>query len=81
MDCDNNKFNNIKVFASINNCRPNEKDNDFIFKIKGKTAQIFKGFIGSASRLWNKAPDSIKMSITLYRGKKEIKTFLLTPPE
>ena len=42
MDCDNNKFNNIKVFASINNCRPNEKDNDFIFKIKGKNQFKFK---------------------------------------
>ena len=28
-------------------------------KIKGKTTQMCKGFIGSGSRLWNKAPDSI----------------------
>ena len=36
VNCENIKFNNIKVYASINNCRPSEKNNNFIFKIKGK---------------------------------------------
>ena len=42
VNCENIKFNNIKVYASINNCRPSEKNNNFIFKIKGKNQFKFK---------------------------------------
>ena len=54
-----------------------QKDN-IINQTKGMKLQAT--FYSDAARLWNKAPDPIKNSKTLYGAKKEIKKFVLTLP-
>ena len=47
---------------------------------EGSSHLIVNSYIGDATRLWNKAPDSIKLSGTLISAKAEIKKFILTLP-
>ena len=46
------------------------------FKINGTP----NTFIGDATRLWNRAPEELKSSKTLYSAKTEIKKFVATLP-
>ena len=46
----------------------------------GSSSQSLNSFIGDATRLWNKAPDTIKESTSLYSAKVEIKKFVSTIP-
>ena len=41
--------------------------------IKGLTVKSQSTFLNDASKIWNKAPMSIKSCETLYTAKKEIK--------
>ena len=47
---------------------------------EGSSNLIVNSYIGDATRLWNKAPDAIKMSLTLNSAKTDIKNFILTLP-
>ena len=47
---------------------------------EGSSNLMVNSFIGDATRLWNKAPDVIKSSSTLFSTKSEIKKFVSTLP-
>ena len=47
---------------------------------EGSSNLIVNSFIGDATRLWNKAPEVIKMAQSLMTAKTEIKKFVLTLP-
>ena len=46
----------------------------------GSSTKTIKSFIGSASRLWNKAPEKIRNASTIWQAKAEIKKFCLSLP-
>ena len=46
----------------------------------GSSTKRIKSFIGSASRLWNVAPEKIKNASTIWMAKAEIKKFCLSLP-
>ena len=46
----------------------------------GSSNQSLNSFIGDATRHWNKAPDIIKESISLYSAKVEVNIFVSTLP-
>ncbi len=46
----------------------------------GSSTKTIKSFIGSATRLWNLAPEAIKNAATIWRAKAEIKKFCLSLP-
>ena len=48
--------------------------------VVGKSLKLQSTFYSDAARLWNKAPDAIKNSKTLFGAKKEIKKIILTLP-
>ena len=46
----------------------------------GSSTKTIKSFIGSASRLWNMAPEKIRDASTIWKAKAEIKKFCLSLP-
>ena len=46
----------------------------------GGSNKAKKTFINDSARVWNKAPQSLKSSASLYLAKKEIKSFVKTLP-
>ena len=48
--------------------------------VRGKTTQMSKSFIGSATRLWYNVPNEVKNAKSLITAKKNIKTFCKTLP-
>ena len=47
---------------------------------EGSSNLVLNSFIGDATRLWNRAPEELKSSKTLYSAKTEIKKFVATLP-
>ena len=47
---------------------------------EGSTIIALNTYQNDATRIWNKAPISIKSSLSLYLAKKEIKKFVKTLP-
>ena len=50
------------------------------YRIKGSTVKSQTTFLNDASKIWNKAPLSIKSCETLYTAKKEIKKYITQLP-
>ena len=48
--------------------------------VDGKGLRLQSTFYSDAANLWNKAPDAIKKSLTIYSAKSEIKKYILTLP-
>ena len=48
--------------------------------VRGKSTQMSKSFIGSATRLWYNVPDDVKNAKSLIIAKKNIQTFCKTLP-
>ena len=48
--------------------------------IEGNSNRIENSFIGDGTRLWNKAPEVLRATKTLYSARSEIKKFVLTLP-
>ena len=46
----------------------------------GSSTHTINSFCGSASRLWNKAPENIKKAATLKTAKKEINKYCTSLP-
>ena len=46
----------------------------------GSSTKTIKSFIGSASRLWNLAPEKIRNASTIWKAKAEIKKFCFSLP-
>ena len=83
-----------EVWKSLNNkTYPNKweikKDNSSMQTRSSNTMQLSEPgmtnvlrstFMSDAACLWNKAPESIKTSKTLYQAKKNIRTYVSTSP-
>ena len=65
------KFEAIRTSRSVTN-------GDLIEE--GSSIIALNTYQNDASRIWNKAPISIKSCLSLYKAKKEIKKFLKTLP-
>ena len=50
------------------------------FVVRGKTTQMTKSFIGSATRLWYIVPNDVKNAKTLITAKQYIQIFCKTLP-
>ena len=48
--------------------------------MKGSTFKSQSTFLNDASKIWNKAPMSLKCCETIYSAKKEIKKFIANLP-
>ena len=70
---------NIKVKTANTTMKTRSISNKELVEF-GTSLKAKKSFVGSASRLWNQAPEVIKIATTIGKAKEAIKNYCKTLP-